>query len=108
MSTKLDGADKVSSGHRFANLNTAATTTVHTGKGVLHKVTINTPNTGTITIYDNTAGSGTTIAAIGASAAGPTYLYDIEFSTGLTFVVAATAPDITVSYSRANQKKATL
>lgn len=79
------------------NISTATTTTVKSGAGLLHVLTINTAAAGTITIYDNTAASGTKIATIAASAAGPNFIFDVVFTTGLTIVTAA-ASDITVSY----------
>lgn len=88
-------------GHSFANITTATTTTVKSGAGVLHTVTVNNLGTvaSTTTIYDNTAGSGTKIATINTLAGQETYLYDIAFTTGLTIVTTGTvAPDITVSY----------
>ena len=75
----------------------SATTTVIGGPGILHSIVINTTAAGTITIYDNTAASGTKIATIKASAVEGTYLYDVRCRTGLTIVTAA-ASDITVSY----------
>lgn len=82
----------------YKNLNGAATTTVKSGAGVLHAITINTTAAATIVVYDNTAGSGTTIASIAASPAiGSTFRFDVAFATGLTIVIAG-ASDITVSY----------
>lgn len=88
---------KVEQRFNSSNITTATTTTVKTGAGMLHSITINTTAAGTITIYDNTAGSGTKIGTIAASAAGPTFMYNVSFSTGLTIVTGA-ASDITVSY----------
>jgi hypothetical protein len=49
----------------YANITTDATTTLKSVPGYLHTVCINTPAaTGTITIYDNTAASGTKIGTI--------------------------------------------
>lgn len=81
----------------FNNIKTATTTTVKSGAGVLHKIVINTTAAGTITVYDNTTATGTTIATIAASAAGPVYIYDLAFTLGLTVVTGA-ASDITVIY----------
>lgn len=91
-------------GHSFANITTATTTTVKSGAGVLHGYVVNTDAaSGTITFYDNTAGSGTKIGTItnpvtllqmGPLPSGP---IDIAFSTGLTIVTTGTQ-DITVSY----------
>ena len=80
------------------NISSATTTVVSTGPGVLHGITINTTAAGTITVYDNTAASGTKIATIAASPTiGVVFLYDVRFRTGLTIVTAA-ATDCTVSF----------
>lgn len=81
----------------YANITSATTTTVKSGSGFLHAITINTTAAGTITIYDNTAGSGTKIGTLEASVGEQTFTYNVAFSTGLTIVTAA-ASDITVSY----------
>jgi len=80
---------------------TNATTTAKSGAGVLHAITINTKgaSSNTITVYDNTAGSGTVMAVIDSTASVGTLIYDASFATGLTVVTATgTAPDITVTY----------
>ena len=61
---------------------------------------MNTPAaTGTITIYDNTAASGTKIGTITSYASLPQcFTYDVAFWIGLTIVTATAAPDITVSF----------
>jgi hypothetical protein len=81
----------------YRNISTATTTVLATGGGILHSLTINATAAGTITIYDNTAASGTKIATIAASAAGPLFVFDVRFRTGLTVVTAA-ASDLTVTY----------
>lgn len=80
-----------------------ATTTVKSGAGFLHSITLNGAATATnvTTIYDNTAGSGTVIAIPAATTATvPTTLtYDVSFATGLTIVTAtANGADMTISY----------
>lgn len=90
-------------GYSFLNITAAAptTTTVRTGSGVLHCITFNKPvATGTVTIYDNTAASGTIIGTITvpASPQPVTVFYDCAFSTGLTIVTGTAAQDLTVSF----------
>lgn len=88
-------------GWSFQNITTSTTTTVKSGAGVLHIVNVNTLGTvaSTVTVYDNTAGSGTKIATINSLTLSGPFQYDIAFSTGLTLVTTGTAaPDITVSY----------
>ena len=84
---------------RATNIATATTTTIKSGVGVCVAITLNETNAGIITVYDNTAGSGTKIATIAAgAAAGTVFPYMCQFTTGLT-VVTAGADDITVTYS---------
>jgi hypothetical protein len=85
----------------YARINSNTTTTLKSGKGVLHGVTIGVKGatSNTATLYDNTAGSGTVIAVIDTTSNVATLLYDVAFSTGLTVVTATgTAADLTVAY----------
>lgn len=87
------------------NITLAAptTTVIATGNGVLHTITFNKPvSTGVVTVYNNTAASGTVLATI-TTPANPlpvTLTLDIAFGTGLTIVTATAAQDITVSWSQ--------
>jgi len=84
--------------YKFGNMTTATTTTHKSGAGYLHTITVNTGGVGTITVYDNTAGSGTQIALITVGATTLiTLTYDVAFATGLTIVTSAVM-NITVSY----------
>lgn len=78
---------------------TAATTVLKYGPGTLHRMTLNNPGGTLITLYDNTAGSGTVIAVINTpSTANPvTLTYEIEFNIGLTVVSTGTW-DFTIIY----------
>lgn len=82
---------------KLTNIATATTTTVKSGAGYLVRITVNTTAAGAITVYDNTAASGTKIATLPSNAVVGTYEYGGRFSTGLTIVTAA-ASDITVTY----------
>lgn len=96
-----NGALQTESVNIFNHISTSATTVVKTGAGNLHNVTVNTDGTvaSSVTIYDNTAASGTIIAVINSLNSTGTYTYDVAFTTGLTIVTTGTAaPDITVSY----------
>lgn len=79
------------------------TTVVATGTGVLHSITFNKPTaTGVVTVYNNTAASGTVLATI-TTPANPlpvTLIYDISFGIGLTITTATAAQDITVSWAQ--------
>lgn len=78
-------------------ISTATTTTCKSGSGRLKRITIGETAAGAITVYDNTAGSGTVIAVLKASIAEGTYEFDVNFTTGLT-VVTAGASKLTVVY----------
>ena len=98
----VDGNNKAV-GWNSVNITAAAptTTVVKSGSGALHTITFNKPvATGVVTIYDNTAGSGTVIGTITvpSSPMPVTLTYDLIFSTGLTIVTATAAQDITVTY----------
>ena len=86
----------------YAHLNSTGTTTIKSGAGILRRVVINTKGGAfnTFTVYDNTSGSGTVIAAIDtANGVSGYFEYNVAFSTGLTVVDAiGTSADITVIY----------
>lgn len=86
---------------KYANLAANETTVIKSAPGILHSITINDQgaSANTVSVYDNTAGSGTKIATIDSVTTIGTLLYDVEFATGLTIVIATgTAADITVCY----------
>jgi hypothetical protein len=90
-----------SGAYSYSHISTATTTTVKSGSGTLHSVTVNALGTvaSVLTVYDNTAGSGTVVAAINSLSITGTLTYDVTFTTGLTIVSTGTvAPDVTVSY----------
>jgi hypothetical protein len=70
----------------FKNLTASGTTVVKTGAGQLHGFFVGAA-TGNITIYDNTAASGTKILDASALVAGNNLL-ECSFSTGLTIVLS--------------------
>lgn len=86
----------------YANITTDTTTVVKTGPGTLHTITVNLVGTApaTVTIYDNTAASGTKIGTVTISATDTFFVYDVDFNNGLTIVTSAgaTKGDYTVSY----------
>lgn len=84
----------------YTRISTATTTVVKAAAGTLWRVSVNKPvAVSTITIYDNTAGSGTVIALITNTAdVKPYYLdFGLRFQTGLTIVTSG-ADDVTVVY----------
>lgn len=74
---------------------TATTTVVKTGAGHLARIVVGETAAGAITIYDNTAASGTILGVLKASIVEDTYEFNIAFATGLTIVTAG-ASKITV------------
>lgn len=89
----------------FVNITAAAptTTVVKTGAGFLYSITFNkTAANGVVTVYNNTAASGTAIATITSPATllqnQFTLIYNASFDTGLTILTATAAQDITVTY----------
>ena len=103
MQTQIAGEDlaadvmKVEHRNSFGQISTATTTTVLSGSGVLHSIVITDSVASAITVYDNTAGSGTVIALFAASTLEGTFLFDVAVGTGIT-VVTVGASDITVTY----------
>jgi len=87
--------------HKF--VSAAATTVVRTGPGILHSIVVGLPvASGTITIYDNSAGSGTVIGLITFPGTllqdhPGTFLFDVAFTTGLT-VVSVEDIDFTITW----------
>lgn len=79
------------------HLNAAGTFVLQSAGGAtLHTVNVNKGGaTSTVTLYDNTAASGAVIAVIDTSAAGE-HIIDAKLAAGLTAVVTATAPDVTI------------
>lgn len=86
----------------FSNLAGAATTTVKSGAGILERICFNNGTaSSTITLYDNTAASGTKIASF---APGSVSVFpscpelNVAFGTGLTVVTTVASTDITIIY----------
>lgn len=85
-------------GPKGAHISTSTTTTVKATSGLLDSIVVNNPGTAaTVTVYDNTAASGTVLAVLGGLAGASTLSYKLPFSTGLTIVTTG-APDLTVLY----------
>jgi len=77
----------------------AATHILKYGAGVLQKIMFNNTSGTNITIYDNTAGSGTIIGIITtASGAIGEWTYNVPFSNGLTLVTTGNSLDATIIY----------
>ena len=83
----------------FVNLSANATTVLKRSEGRLHRITVNEFGANSvITVYDNVAAAGATIATID-SGLEQAFEYGCEFQDGLTIVIAGGTPsDITVVY----------
>jgi hypothetical protein len=88
----------IAAAYAFTNITTDATTVMLSYPVVLGSVCINTGASGeTITIYNNTAGSGAKVATITLTASsGGCFNYNAYLSTGLTIVTAIAAGDLTI------------
>jgi hypothetical protein len=73
------------------NILTATTTVVKSGPGHLNNLIAVGGTMGNVTVYDNTAASGTVLWGPGTPAAGARILENIEYSVGLTIMTAAAA-----------------
>ena len=88
---------------QYAYIHGAATTVCKTSAGSLHGIIIGTPTSGSpVTIYDNTAASGTVIAVLSPTTGTVPDDVDfgesgVDFSNGLTVVTTGTT-DITVVF----------
>lgn len=90
-------------GNNYTNIAGAATTAVKASAGRLKRITVNKAvASSVITVYDNTAASGTKIATITNPGTllqnNFTLEFDVRFATGLTIVTSA-ADDITVVWN---------
>jgi len=92
-----NNVQKVEGQFSYASISTATTTTVKSGAGHLRSLIVAGGTLGNITVYDNTAASGTVIQAAATPSASGLLLQDIDFGTGLTIVTAA-ATVINVAY----------
>jgi hypothetical protein len=87
-------------GFSYAHLSNSATTVIKSAPGMMARIVLNTCGAATITLYDNTAGSGAVIGVLTTTTATviPTAVaYEANFATGLTAVVSGTV-DATVMY----------
>ncbi len=70
-------------------ITAAATTTLFAGRGTLKRVLIEAALTGTATIYDNTAGSGTVVAILPIGFPAGSHMLGAECAVGCTVVTSA-------------------
>ena len=92
-----DGIRAFDDDYSYEVIKTATTTTVKSGSGNIKEIRVLGGTLGNITVYDNTAGSGTEIVPIITPAGATVLKKSCAFSTGLTIVTAA-ATIVVVSY----------
>lgn len=103
LTTDTYGQMCVEGSYLYQHISTGTTTTVKSTSGVLHTLAINTcVASATVTIYDNTAASGTIIGVLTCPSTitgitPETTLFDLRFATGLTIVTSG-ATDVTATY----------
>ena len=96
LATKVSGEDQVADrmlteekNSFYARITTATTTAAKTGAGVLTRIIVEVALTGTATIYDNTAGSGTVLIILPIGTPAGVYPVMIPHGTGVTVVTSA-------------------
>lgn len=84
---------------QYSSISATGTLNVAKGPATLIGITINTgAASAVLTVYDNTAGSGTKIATIDATTRG-SLNYFCRCKTGITVVLSGGNADVTVIYS---------
>lgn len=88
-------------GYSFYNYISASTVLVKSGAGKLHTLTINTRSTGgQVKVYDSLLPGTGPIAKIDTTLSTTAFLYDVNFTNGLTLDTSSmqVAADLTISY----------
>lgn len=93
----VNGVIKVEQRYTPANITTAATTVIKTGSGYVDQIRVIGGTLGAVTVYDNTAGSGTLLVPTVTPTGNGSLIEHATFSTGLTIVTAA-ATIIVITY----------
>lgn len=99
MTDRIDpqGSTNIAQSNLYQRITTATTTTVKSLPGFLHSIIVGTTSAGSITIDDALTATTPTIAVLKASIPEGVYVFDCNFTIGLTIVTAG-ASDITVIY----------
>jgi len=89
----------------WEKLNVDSDTLVHTGKSILHAITLNGVTTvGDIAVYDGIDATGTIVATINARTAvsvsfqGMTFIYDCKMTDGIYIDMTDFAGNVTVTW----------
>lgn len=99
--TAPDGSYYSQESYKYTHLNSNAGTTIKSGPGTLHAISINTKgaSANTCTVADATSGTSPAIAVFDTTVNVQTMFFDVEFNTGLTVTLATgTAADVTVAW----------
>jgi hypothetical protein len=100
LNTTLDDTnDSITNYPKCSYANTAASVLIKTGAGQAYGVVINSHTSGTLKLWDNTAGSGTVLCETISFAAGERFipLLGATFGTGLYATIGGTA-NITILF----------
>lgn len=95
----LRGVLRVEHQFDYKYLNAAATTVIKSAGGILHTVVVGVKAAvaATLTLYDNTAASGTVVAVIDLqNPVSGSYQFDVRLINGLTAVISAGTPGVTI------------
>lgn len=82
--------------YKFVSGSTA--TTVKTGSGILHTLTVTGGTTSTIDIYDGTPIAATLMYSFTTTNALQTYTFDVAFNSGCTVITSSGLLKYTASY----------
>lgn len=80
------------------HIDSAATTLVKTGAGILRRIVVNTTAAGTTEVFDKLTAAAPLIALLKSGVGEGTYEYNCRFGTGLTVKTGHADQDITVVY----------
>ena len=100
LGTTLDDVnDSITTYPKCSYVNLSASALVKTGAGQVYGIVINSHTSGTLKLWDNTAGSGTVLCNTMTFAVGERFipLLGATFGTGLYATIGGTA-DVTILY----------
>jgi hypothetical protein len=100
MGTTLDDTnDSITVYPKCSYVNLTASALVKTGAGQVYGIIINSHTTGTLKLWDNTAGSGTVLCETISFGVGERWipLFGMSFGTGLFATIGGTA-NLTIAY----------
>lgn len=84
---------------RFPYISTSASGIIKSGQGVLHRILVTASSSGVITVYDNTAASGTKIINALSVAAKDNFVLEAQFANGCYLNIDSGTMTATVLYA---------